>query len=110
MDTLADVAPGLATEIGTALAAEGRGDLATQLASAIIERCTYDASVDAGYVYLTRPATSLHFVKLATPVAETISFLHSGFNVDVDHDGYIFGLELLSREDFFTQLRRADVL
>lgn len=110
MNTLADVVPELAAEIGAALTAGGRGNLVTQLASGIIERCTYDASVDAGYVYLIRPATSAHFSRLAAPVAETISFLHAGFNVDVDHDGHIFGLELLSREDFFTQLRRANAL
>src|SRR5215831_15209716 len=33
-----------------------------------------------------------------------------GFNVDVDHDGHLFGIELPSRSDFLAELRRANAL
>jgi uncharacterized protein YuzE len=110
MSTLASIAPNLVAEVGSALISEGRGELVSQLEAGIIERCTYDESVDAGYVYFVRPAPSLHFAKLAAPVAETIPFLAVGFNIDVDHDGYIFGIEFLDRADFLAELRGANVL
>jgi len=110
MSRLASIVPELVAEVGAALVAEGRGGLTPQLELGIIERCTYDSSSDAGYIYLTRPRPSPHFAKLAAPVAETIPFLEAGFNVDVDHDGHIFGIELLSRSDFFAKLREADAL
>jgi uncharacterized protein YuzE len=64
--------------------------------------------VDAGYIYLVRPAPSPHFAKLAAPVAETIPFLEVGFNIDVDHDGHIVGIESLNRSDFVEKLREAN--
>jgi uncharacterized protein YuzE len=111
MSSLASVAPEFAAEVSSALVAEKRDDLVSQVAAAIIERCTYDASANAGYIYLVRPAPSLHFAKLAAPVAETIPFFgESGFNIDVDHDGHVFGIELLSRDDVFAKLRKANAL
>jgi uncharacterized protein YuzE len=110
MRTLASIAPHLIAEVSSALISEGRGELVLQLESGIIERCTYDESVDAGFVYFVRPAPSPHFAKLAAPVAETISFLSVGFNIDVDHDGHIFGIEFLDRTDFFAALRSENVL
>ena len=110
MKTFASIAPNLVAEVGSALVSEGRGALVPHLVSGIIERCTYDESVNAGYIYFVRPAPSLHFAKLAAPVAETIPFLEGGFNIDIDHDGSIFGIEFLDRTDFFTELRRANVL
>jgi uncharacterized protein YuzE len=110
MSRLASIVPELIAEVGAALAAEGRSELVAQLEAGVIERCTYDPSVDAGYIYLSRPRPSPHFAKLAAPVAETIPFLDAGFNVDVDHDGHIFGVELLSRGDFFAKLRDANAL
>ena len=110
MRTLVSVVPELVIQVGAALATEGRSDLVPQIASGVIERCTYDASADAGYIYLLRPAPSPHFAKLAAPVAETIPFLEVGFNVDVDHDGHILGIEILSRPDFFEKLREANAI
>jgi uncharacterized protein YuzE len=109
MSTPASIAPKLVAEVGSALIAERRGELVPQLESGIIERCSYDESVNAGYVYFVRPAPS-HFAKLATPVAETIPFLDVGFNIDIDHDGYIFGIEFLDRADFFAELKGVNVL
>jgi len=110
MSTLASAFPELVAEVGAALAAEGRGDLVPQLEAGVIDRCTYDPSADAGYIYLVRPRPSPHFEKLAAPVLETIPFLAVGFNVDIDHDGHLFGIELLSRKDFFAKLRRVNAL
>ena len=110
MNMLASVVPELVAEVERAMTSGGRGELAPLLASGVIERCTCDASADAGYIYLVRPAQSLHFAKLAVQVAETIPFLESGFNVDVDHDGYVYGIEILSRADVFSKLRDANAL
>jgi len=110
MTRLSLIVPELVAEIGSALAAEGRKDLVPQLQEGVIERCTYDSDADAGYIYLNRPRPSPHFEKLAAPIAETISFMDAGFNVDVDHDGHVFGVELLSRDDVFAKLRGANAL
>lgn len=110
MTLLASVAPKLLAEIHSALSAAGYETTASQLEAGTIERCTYDDSVEAGYVYLVRPEPSLHFAKLAAPVAKTLTFLEVGFNVDIDHDGNIFGVEFLDRPDFVSELRYANVL
>lgn len=109
MSTLASIASSLVAEVGSGLISKGRDELVPQLKSGIIERCTYDEMVNAGYIYFVRPAPSLHFAKLAAPVAETISFLAAGFNIDIDHDGYIFGIEFIGRDDFFAELSDANV-
>jgi uncharacterized protein YuzE len=110
MSTLAAIAPSLVAELSGALAALGRRDAISKIESGVIERCTYDQSADAGYIYLVRPAPSRHFQKLAAPVAETIPLLEVGLNVDIDHDGYVFGIEFLSRPDIVAQLGEADAL
>ena len=111
MPTLVSVVPDFAAEVATALRAAGRDDLASQVQSAEIDRCTYEQPIDAGYVYLLRPAPSAHFAKLAAPVAETISFYaERGLVIDVDHDGHLHGIELLNRSDVITQLQDAHAL
>jgi uncharacterized protein YuzE len=47
---------------------------------------------------------------LLPPVAETIPFLEFGFNVDIDHNGQVFGIEFLNRTDVLTKLRQDKVL
>jgi uncharacterized protein YuzE len=110
MIDLVSAIPELVTEISTALKAAGRDDLATQLMSAKIERCTYDGTADAGYIYLVRSRVKVDVSKLVAPVAETIPFMDSGFNIDVDHEEQLFGIEFLFREDFVVQLRRINAL
>lgn len=109
MSALLTVVPELVAEVGAALSSAGRDDLTPQLESGVIERCTYDPSIDAGYIYLVRPRPSWHFEKLAAPVAKTLPF-EGGFNVDIDHDGHLFGIELLGRSEVFAKLRDADAL
>lgn len=111
MSSLASIAPEFAIEVGAALAGYGRDELASQLSVAVVQRCTYDSSANAGYIYLAHPAPSIPFAKLASQVAETIPFFgRHGFNVDVDYDGNIRGIELLSRDDVFTRLRAVNAL
>ncbi len=111
MRTLALTVPDLVSEIEAALTAEGHAALVPQLASASIDCCNYDEDTDAGYIYLVRPAPSAHFASLAAPVAETIAFFgEHGFNVDVDHDGYLFGIELLGRPDVIAKLKENNAL
>ena len=109
MTALLTVVPELVAEVGAALSSVGRGDLAPQLQAGIIERCTYDPEGDAGYIYLIRPRPSWFFEKLAAPVAETLPF-DDGFNVDIDHDGHLFGIEVLGRSAVFAKLKDADAL
>ncbi len=100
MKKLGAVAPEFVAEVGAALSSVGRVELVPQLASGGIERCTYDSSAKAGYIYLRESGD----------FAETIPFLESGFNVDVDHKGRILGIEFLSRSDVFGKLRNANAL
>jgi len=104
MSKFASVVPNLVAKIELALVSDGHKKLSTQLASATIERCSYDTSSDVGYIYLSCPKPSLHFSKLATKIAETIPFLDSGFNIDVSHDGDIFGIELIGHREVFKQI------
>ena len=111
MTQLAAIAPQLAGELATGLLAEGRPELAKQLESAEIRQCRYDESAGAGYIYLVRPAPSWYYEKLSAPVKETISWdIESGLNVDVDHDGTLFGIEFLSRADIVAALRTTNAL
>jgi uncharacterized protein YuzE len=108
---LATIAPQLVSELATGLLAEGRPDLAKQLESAEIGQCRYDESVDAGYIYLVRPAPSWYYEKLSAPVKETTSWdIESGLNVDADHDGNLFGIEFLGRADIVATLRDKNAL
>jgi uncharacterized protein YuzE len=111
MPTLLSILPHLVAEVEAALAAEGRAELVTQLASAIILQCSFDQEADAGYIELNRYSPSLHFAKLATPVAETLSFFENhGINIDIDHDGQLFGIELIGRPDIIPKLKEKNML
>jgi uncharacterized protein YuzE len=110
MITLAAVVPDLIAEVNAALTSSGHGDLIPQVVSGVIERFSHDPTADAGYIYLVRPKPLLHSAELAAPVAETIPFMEMGFNVDVDHDGHLFGIELLGRPDLFAKLGQVNTL
>ena len=108
MKQLASTLPDFVSEIAEILNEENLQNLSAQLPTAEIERCSYDRSVNAGYIYLVRPT----YLKDSPPVfAET--FAYAGphwFNIDVDVHGNILGIELLSRNDVFDKLRDANVL
>ena len=110
MKTLKATVPDLVAEVGAALTAEGRNTLVPQLATATIEHCTYDQEANAGYIYIVRPSKR-SLSNLAAPVAETISFYEKhGINIDVDHDGNIFGIEWLDRPDIIRTLKENNAL
>lgn len=103
---VATIAPQLVSELATGLLAAGRPDLAKQLESAEILECRYDESAGAGYIYLVRPRPSWYYEKLSAPVKEAVSWdMESGLNVDVDHDGNLFGIEFLFRADIVATLK-----
>lgn len=109
MANISDAAPEFAAEVVAALRGVGRPSLASQLIVAEIAQTTYDAGASAGYVYLCAPAAVVAGVhREATPVAETLPFAAPHwFNVDVDHEGYAFGVELLGRPDVIEKIRSA---
>jgi len=103
---LTSVAPEFAAELNTALKAEGRNSLCDQIDRIEIDHFTYEGRDKLGYVYFVRPPPSAHFAALAAQVAETVVFyFESGINVDVDHDGNLFGVELVGRDDVMVKFR-----
>jgi hypothetical protein len=110
MARLVDIAPNFVSELESALESEGHGHLKPQVRAAEIDRCTYDKSVNAGYIYLRREEGGGEIPRPATLVAETAPFLHVGFNVDLDHNGDVLGIELLGRDDIFSKLRASGAL
>jgi hypothetical protein len=105
MTRLALIVPGFASELVSALNGANRPLLAEHIELAEIGRYTYDARDDLGYIYLICPPPSLHFAKLAVPIAEAITlYSERGVNVDVDHDGYVFGIELIGRREVMSVL------
>ena len=111
---LADIAPELVSELTTGLVAKGRLDLAKQLDAVEILQCNYDEFADAGTIYLVRPRPSWYFEKLSAPIRETIGIGDSDvlmvLNVDVDHDGHLFGIEFIGRADIVATLQAAKAL
>jgi uncharacterized protein YuzE len=110
MLTLAEALPAFVAEVEASISSEGRGELALQLAQAIIERCTYEPEDDAAYIYLIAPSNARPACA-SPPVAETLLFYSThGYNVDLDHEGNLFGIELLDRPDVVRMLRVANAL
>ena len=111
LGSISSVAPAFAAELIEAFIQQGHPG-GSAVCTAQILRCTYDASADAGYIYLVRPAYPVSAVhNEAAPVRETIPFTAPHwFNVDIDHEGNPFGVELLSRPDVIAQLRAARAL
>lgn len=108
MSTITEAVPEFASELAAALAREGERSASAQLLVSTIERCTYDPSVDAAYLYISQAASRSSG---EPPVARTIPFAAPHwFNVDITHDGGIFGIEILGRPDVVHQLRVARAL
>ena len=109
MKTIYSIAPAFAEEVRTALLSEHRPDLAAQCLSAVVDRCTFDHSANAGYIYLSCPAHTDTYFNPSSAVAETIAFAQ-GFNVDVDHHSHIVGIEFVSRHDVRLALASASAV
>src|SRR5437870_5405470 len=101
---LVEALPELASAAGAALRSEGYAAAAEQLASAVIERCTYDPKANAGYVYLWQ---SDPICAGEIRAAETVAFAAPHwFNVDLRASGRLFGIELLSPTPSFVAIAR----
>jgi uncharacterized protein YuzE len=98
--TLFSILPAVVAELEVALGAESRVDLAAQLRSATIERCTYEPTGEAGYIYLTRLQISAF--------AET--WTSRDLNIDVDVGGRVIGIEVLDRNEVYLLLKDARLL
>lgn len=86
---LLDLLPDLATSATSALRCEGFIEQADTLAARHVAECSYDAAVNAGYVYLAP--------RSGQQVAQTIAFAGPHwFNIDLDASGAVVGIELLS--------------
>jgi uncharacterized protein YuzE len=97
MSSICSLVPEFAVEVAEALSKRGLDALAQDLQHIEIERISYDPQYDLGYIYLKRQPASPHFAKLSHPVARTVVCDDGGFNIDIDHDGRLFGIELLGR-------------
>ena len=111
MTTLQNVASGLVAELSSALVESNRSEIADQINRGVVDRCTGAGDDDMGYIYLVRPGPSSHSRSFVYRVAETISFYSSlGLNVDIDHDGNVFGIEFIGRSDITAALKAANAL
>ncbi len=106
MSTITEAAPEFALEVARALSLEGEEGASSLVAAATIERYTFDG--DAAYIYVSQAATPNSGPAL---VVRTIPFAAPyWFNVDLTHEGRIFGIEILGRPDVVHQLRTTRTL
>ena len=108
METLSKAVPEFASEVADALSRAGEGKVSALVSVSSIERCTHDSSVEATYLYLSQAVAP---TPGRAPVARTIAFAAPHwFNVDVTHEGAMFGIEILGRPDVVHMLRSARAL
>ncbi len=106
MATLSELAPDFASEVEATLRAEGYGDISSAVPNMGVESCTFDSEANMGYIRFVRPVDPGYSRDLAAPVKKTIPFAGPHwFNIDIDHDGVLFGIELDGRADVVTALR-----
>jgi len=111
MATLSELVPDFASEVEATLRAEGYGDISSAVQIIGVESCTFDSEANMGYIRFARPADPGYSGDLAAPVAKTIPFAAPHwFNIDVDHDGVLFGIELDGRDDVVRALRARGAL
>jgi len=112
MATLSEVTPTLANEIQKALPSDGKVALASQLVAAEILKCTYDNSCEAGYIYLKRPAYPVPAIhREAAEVRYTLAYADPyWFNIDIDHEGNAYGVEIIGRAEIAAELRHFGAL
>jgi uncharacterized protein YuzE len=100
--------PELIQVVLSALITIGRSELAEQLAKVSIRSATYDATVDAGYIYLTesRPLNICEQNTINVRHRECVSLdsLPGMVVIDVDNLGRLMGIELLGHADVFRRL------
>lgn len=99
MSSLIDAFPLLVRELSRALRDGGRASLAEQVERAVIDRVTFDESVNAGYIYV-RPARDLNVVEaniVSVRHGETIEVETQYWtNIDTDNFDRLAGIEVLA--------------
>lgn len=106
---LVEALPEFSVELQTCLSIAGREDIACQVQEVELERYTYDASVNAAYIYVKspRPLNVVEVNIIGLKHGETISVEHRYWvNVDTDNFGRLSGIELLIGSDIAAKLSR----
>jgi uncharacterized protein YuzE len=100
--------PALAALLIDAAEAIGRKDVADQLRDARIRSVTYDADVDAGYIYVTesRPLNVVEQNVIGVKHGEcvTLDALPGTVVIDLDNFARVKGIELLGYSEVFRLL------
>ncbi|HET9268568.1 MAG TPA: hypothetical protein VFO31_10405 [Vicinamibacterales bacterium] len=109
MIKLVDVFPALANQLAQSLRAEGLDSLAEQVNAAVVQRVTFDESVNAGYIHVV-PARALNVVE-----ANIIGVRHGraidveteyGAVIDIDNFERLSGIEILAPGVLAAELKR----
>ena len=110
MTRIADAVPDLIAEIQRFLVGEGQNDIADQFDDLALSRWTYDATVDALYVYLTgqRSINAVEQNVIGTRHGECIEIRHCEGTVVLDTDNFnrVTGIEILNRKDIKKKLEK----
>ncbi len=109
---LADVLPEFVSDMESALAHLGRGDLIAQLKEVMLERWAYDDFTDTTYLHLRSPSAPNLPAKnvVDATYADRLSLYDElGVNLDSDDRGRLCGIEVLDGRRVTSQLGNAAI-